>query len=149
MQEAMIRGACLCGAVKVSARPKGRDFGACHCSMCRKWTGGPLLAVECEGEVGFEGEDKVSVFASSDWAERGFCSVCGTHLFYRLKEGHLYALPLGLFDDHGNWRFEQQIFIDEKPHSYTFANPTRDMTGAEVFAQFGASPEGDANAPER
>jgi hypothetical protein len=32
--------------------------------------------------------------------------------------------------------FDRQIFIDEKPEYYSFANETKNMTGAEVFAQF-------------
>jgi hypothetical protein len=35
-----------------------------------------------------------------------------------------------------------QIFIDEKPAYYTFANQTKTMTGAEVFAMF-APPAGN------
>ena len=36
-------------------------------------------------------------------------------------------------------RSTSQIFIDEKPAYYDFANKTKNMTGAEVFAAFGAS----------
>ncbi len=129
-------GACLCGAVHVTANPKSNNVGACHCSMCRKWGGSPLLAVECGSEVHFEGEDHISTFDSSDWAERGFCKKCGTHLFYRLKnEGH-YAIPVGLFHESSDWKLAEQIFIDQKPSFYSFAEKTKDLTGEEVFAQY-------------
>mgnify|MGYP000675211619 CR=1 FL=1 len=42
-----------------------------------------------------------------------------------------------LFND--RLKIIHQIFIDEKPAYYCFANETHNMTGAEVFAQFGAS----------
>lgn len=104
--------------------------------MCRKWGGGPLFAAECESAVDFEGADSITTFSSSDWAERGFCRECGTHLFYRLKrEGH-YAIPVGLFDGSDEWTFAEQIFIDQKPSFYSFAEKTRDLTGAEAFAQY-------------
>lgn len=93
------QGSCLCGAVKVLAKIKSNQVDVCHCNMCRKWTGGPLFAIECGEEVNFEGSDNISVFDSSEWAERGFCSKCGTHLFYRLKQQNYYALPAGLLDD--------------------------------------------------
>ncbi len=32
--------------------------------------------------------------------------------------------------------FDKQIFIDEKPSFYCFANETNKMTGAEVFAKY-------------
>jgi hypothetical protein len=109
--------------------------------MCQRWTGGPLLAIECGSDISFEGEENVAVYDSSDWAERGFCSRCGSHLFYRLKPNDTYVVPAGLFDDSEDLVFQQQIFIDEKPAYYAFANRTKELTGAEVFALFGASPE--------
>jgi hypothetical protein len=61
--------------------------------------------------------------------------------FYRLKkEGH-YALPVGLIDGAHSWVFEQQIFIDDKPLFYAFANQTKNLTGAEVFAQYSTPSE--------
>lgn len=127
-------GHCLCAAVGVSIRKASRDVAVCHCRMCRRWSGGPLLVVKCGPDVSFEGEDGISVFSSSDWAERGFCSRCGTHLFYRLKKSGFYAVPVGLFDGDEEWVLEQQMFIDEKPPFYAFANETPTLTGAEVFA---------------
>ncbi|HEY9828221.1 MAG TPA: GFA family protein [Stenomitos sp.] len=130
------QGQCLCGQVKVMASTLNPAIGACHCQMCRQWGGGPLLALECGTDVTFEGEENITVFSSSDWAERGFCRHCGTHLFYRLKQNHQYYMPAGLFSSQDGFQFEHQVFIDEKPPYYSFANATHNMTGAEVFAQF-------------
>lgn len=131
-----VRGVCLCGAVRVIARPKDSNFDACHCTMCRKWGGGPLLAIECQGKVDFEGVENISIYASSEWAERGFCSRCGTHLFYRLRHQEHYAIPVGLFEGAPDWSFAEQIFMDQKPAYYSFADKTRNLTGDEVFAQY-------------
>jgi hypothetical protein len=49
-------------------------------------------------------------------------------------------LPVGLFDEAPEFSFDQQIFIDEKPAYYRFANDTRNMTGAEVFALYAPPP---------
>ena len=130
------KGQCLCGAVKITAKAMSRSVGACHCSMCRRWGGGPLLAVDCGSDISFEGEDKVRRFSSSEWAERGFCSQCGTHLFYRLKQADKYIMMPGVFDDAESLVLDHQVFIDEKPAHYEFANETKNMTGAEVFAMF-------------
>ena len=133
------KGSCLCGAVSLTAASIGHSVGACHCSMCRKWGGGPLMAVDCGTEVRIEGGENVGVYGSSAWAERGFCSRCGTHLFYRLKEQKQYIVPIGLFDDPPEVVFDSQVFIDEKPGYYAFANETENMTGAEVFARYAPS----------
>lgn len=129
-------GACLCGAVHVRIAIKNHHVAACHCVMCRKWGGGPLLAIECDGAVDFHGTEHIAMFESSDWAERGFCRICGTHLFYRLKNEAHYALPVGLLDGDDDWDFQAQIFIDQKPAFYAFANTTTELTGEEVFAQY-------------
>ena len=130
------KGSCLCGSVRVQAAAMSTEVGACHCSMCRKWTGGPLLAVDCQSEIEISGKENVSVYKSSDWAERGFCSRCGTHLFYKLNQNNQYIIPVGLFDVDAEFDFDHQIFIEEKPEYYVFSNETKNMTGEEVFAQY-------------
>lgn len=129
-------GQCLCGAVTVAAREAGHTVGACHCKMCRRWGGGPFMEIACGSAVSFGGEENVSVFDSSAWAERGFCSQCGTHLFYRLKESGQHMIPVGVFESDDNLVFDSQVFIDEKPSFYSFANETKKMTGAELFAKY-------------
>ena len=135
-----INGKCLCGAVVISANQAGSDVGACHCGSCRRWGGGPFLEVDCGSYVEFSGADHIAIYNSSDWAERGFCRQCGTHLFYRLKENQQHLIPAGLLDDDSKRRFRTQVFIDEKPDYYRFANQTEELTGAELFAKF-APPE--------
>ena len=130
------RGQCICGAVSFIANNMSTHVGACHCNMCRQWGGGPFMEVECGSEVIFNGEENISIFNSSDWAERGFCKNCGTHLFYKLKEGNLHMVPVGLFKDDGHFVFKTQVFIDEKPAYYHFANETKEMTGDELMALF-------------
>ena len=93
------QGNCLCGAVHVFARTMSNKAGACHCSMCQKWSGGSLMMVDCGSEVSFQDKENIAVFNSSEWAERGFCKKCGSHLFYRLKERNQYFIPVGIFDD--------------------------------------------------
>lgn len=137
------RGQCLCGQVTIHAATMATEIGSCHCAMCRKWVGGPLLTVECGSEVSFEGEDNISIFDSSDWGERGFCSQCGSHLFYRLKPTGQYHMPTGLFGDDVPRRFTHQIFIDSKPDYYEFANRTHNLTGEEVFSQFAQEESGE------
>jgi hypothetical protein len=133
------KGSCLCGAIRFTARKVSKSVGACHCGMCRKWGGGPLMAVNSGGDVSFEGEENISVYDSSPWAERAFCEQCGSHLFYRLKESNQHFIPVGIFENQESFVFDNQVFIDKKPSFYSFANKTNDMTEAEVFEKYGAS----------
>ena len=134
------KGRCLCGAVQVDVAELNTQVGVCHCNMCRTWTGGPLMAVDCGTAVVFSGEDHISVYDSSAWAQRGFCARCGTHLFYRLKESGQCIMPVGLFDEPAGLHLHHQIFVDEQPAWYAFHNDTEKLTGAEVFAKY-APPE--------
>ncbi len=130
------KGHCLCGAVVVTVKHMKHGVEACHCSMCRRWGGGPLMCIEGGTEVTFEGEENITVYDSSAWAERGFCKKCGSHLFYRLKETQEHQVPVGLFDKQDGLHFELQVFTDYKPAFYSFANKTEEMTEAEVIAKF-------------
>lgn len=136
-----VTGRCLCGAVRLSLDLANRHVSACHCRMCRTWGGGPLMVVEAHTPPRFEDEERIRVYPSSDWAERGFCGDCGTHLFYRLKEGGLHAVPVGLLENDEDWQFTEQVFIDEKPDFYGFANSTETLTGEELFARAAAQSE--------
>ncbi|HRQ56686.1 MAG TPA: GFA family protein [Azoarcus taiwanensis] len=135
-----MKAKCLCGAIEVTA-PDHKEVSVCHCSICRRWGGGPMFAVHCGPEVGFGGTAELSRYRSSEWAERGFCPTCGTHLFYRLLPSDEYILPAGLFQDEDAFKLASQIFIDEKPGFYDFANRTPVLTGEQVFAQFGSEEE--------
>lgn len=94
------------------------------------------MAVPCGTGVEIANEEAVTVYRSSEWAERGFCSACGTHLYYRVVGTGEYFVPAGLLGDDVSLEFTEQIFIDRKPAYYEFANSTEDMTEAEVFAKF-------------
>ena len=135
------KGKCMCGAVSYIATAPNSQIAACHCGMCRRWTGGPLLAVGTN-DVEWVGEDKVTIFKSSDWAERGFCSVCGSSLFYRVTapgphEGRTH-LAFGTLDDQRGFELKLEYFIDKKPEAYALAGERKRLTEAEVFARFGA-----------
>ncbi len=132
-------GSCLCGAVRITANKPSNTVGACHCAMCRKWSGGPFMEIDCGTDVSFEGINDITIYDSSSWAERGFCKKCGSHLFYRLKESQQHMVPVGLFDSQENFVFENQVFIDKKPVYYSFSNKTNDMTGAEIFEMYSST----------
>ena len=132
-------GSCLCGTVSFVASNATHKVGACHCGMCRKWGGGPFMEIDCGTDISFSGEENISVYNSSDWAERGFCKKCGSHLFYRLKETNEHMVPAGLFDDQAKFVFDHQVFIDKKPSFYKFENNTREFTEKEIFDKYGSS----------
>jgi len=128
-----MKGSCLCGAVTITA-PDLNEIAACHCGMCRRWGGGPFMTLHAGPDVTVSGP--VKAYRSSDWAERAFCPECGTHLYYHLLPVNDYILSAGLFPESSSFLFKRQIFVDQKPGNYEFANDTEQLTEAQVFAQF-------------
>jgi len=135
-----VTGQCLCGAVKISASAKSLEVVACHCDMCRRWSAGPFMEINCSN-LTFEGEENIGRIHSSDWAERGFCSKCGSNLFYHIMESDEYQVSAGLLDDQSQLALSLQVFVDRKPPFYGFAQKTKELTEAEVFAMYAPPPD--------
>jgi hypothetical protein len=130
-------GGCLCGGVAFHGRG-APQVKACHCQMCRRWHGGPAVSVDFADGIAIDsGAENIAWYRSSEWAERGFCRVCGSTLFYRLigapdllsGEAGAFVLPPGL-------AITEHFFIDEKPDYYDFTGDAPRLTGAEVFARY-------------
>lgn len=138
MAETKLEGKCLCGAVRVRMTPPDRHVEACHCSMCRRWGGGAFLSLKLVTDPDIEGAEHVVRYASSDWAGRGFCGRCGTHLYYFYKPRAGYSFAAGLFEGADGFDLAEEIFIDEKPGYYKFAGERERLTGAEVMAKSSA-----------
>lgn len=77
----MHQGQCLCGSVKITTAKDISHVSVCHCGMCQKWNGGPGFSVDCGNDLMVEGQESVSIFASSQWGERAFCKIV-VHTFF-------------------------------------------------------------------
>ena len=98
MPSELLTGGCQCGAVPFRAARLG-GAAICDCRMCQKAFGGffgPL--VPAYGVTWTRGVP--TWFRSSDRAERGFCSQCGTPLAYHTDgDDESFELAIGAFDD--------------------------------------------------
>ena len=135
-------GGCLCGAVRFEADLAHANFGACHCEMCRRWTGSALLGISVPAAaVRWQGEDHIATRQTSGWAMRAWCRDCGSGLYFRVTTPGPYAddfeLPIGLFDDANGLTMTNEIYIDHKPDSFAYAGAGRkQMTRADCIAKF-------------
>ncbi|MEO0419587.1 MAG: GFA family protein [Pseudomonadota bacterium] len=129
-----LTGQCLCGAVSITIRNAHREVDVCHCSMCQKWTGSMYAGIEA-GEFTILGEGNVSIYQSSNWAERAFCKTCGSSLWYTFVPTGNRTFLAGLFDLPEGVPIKHQIFVDEKPDWYELAQKSPMKTGAEIIAE--------------
>jgi hypothetical protein len=131
-----VSGHCLCGAVRFTATLSSHDVLVCHCGMCRRWTGGPLMFVDVDGVPAFEGREAIGVYKSSDVGERGFCTRCGSVLFWKVAGEERYTFTAGSLDDASKLVLAKEIFIEDKPSFYDFANDTVKQAGSDAMAGY-------------
>ena len=142
-------GKCLCGAVSFVATETPNTFGACHCEMCRRWTGSALLGITVpRNGVTWAGQEHIAKLQSSDWAERAWCAKCGSPLYYRVTldgpMGKNYEFPIGILDDASRLEFDNEIYIDHKPDCFAYAGDRPRLTRKEALAKFGIEESDDA-----
>jgi hypothetical protein len=114
-------------------------MGVCHWTLCRRWSGGAWMAVECSGDkLKIADESQLGVYKSSEWGARCFCKSCGTTLFWRMQDGSHAAVSAQTFDDPAQFAFVSEIYVDEQPSNYAFANQTKRMTSQEFLDAFTA-----------
>lgn len=94
------------------------------------------MELECGSNIEFAGGDNIATYESSKWAERGFCKVCGSHLFIKEKRSMSYGIPVGVFDDDSEISFNRQVFYDNKPAYYSFSNRTHNISSDYIYEHF-------------
>jgi len=99
-REPILTGGCQCGAVRYALYAAPGQAGICHCRMCQKAVGGPFSSWANVRMANFAWTRGIpSVFRSSPVAERGFCSRCGTPLYFNyIKRSDAISVTVGSLD---------------------------------------------------
>jgi len=114
-----VSGGCYCGRVRYQARGISRDVVECHCSQCRKQAGHRYASTGAKtSEVEIEGAENITWFRASPDAERGFCSTCGSHLFWRQCDEDYTSILAASLDAPSGLRMTKHIFVDDKADYY-------------------------------
>lgn len=112
-------GGCLCGAVRYTVRDVGTGVTECHCGQCRRQSGHRYATVPARwADVALEGGEAVTWFRASDAAERGFCTRCGSHLFWRANDDGRVAILAASLDDGAALAMARHIYVESKPAYY-------------------------------
>jgi hypothetical protein len=114
-------GGCLCGGVRYEIRGPLRDVVACHCSQCRRSTGNFITATNAQTtDFSLVAGATLTWYRSSEGAERGFCSRCGSNLFWRhtAPDADHLAITAGSIDPPTHLRLTRHIFVASKSDYY-------------------------------
>jgi len=119
----MHTGSCLCNAVRFEVAGALAKPSACHCVQCRKWTGhheaGTVVSREA---LTIHGADNLSWYRSSDKIRRGFCSVCGSSLFWEPLEKDWTSISMGAFDTPTKTGLALHIYVSQKGDYYDISD---------------------------
>lgn len=96
-----LTGACLCGELRFTLAPPSKWVAHCHCTMCRRAHGAGVvtwLGIDAARSRIDDPAGRLQWYASSPGAARGFCSHCGSTLFFRSERwpGELHVVVANL-----------------------------------------------------
>ncbi len=106
-EQASAKGGCLCGSIRYEVVGKSLGSMLCHCTMCQRYSGAPILEGTTFPIDAFrftKGEPKF--YQSSKIAKRGFCANCGSPIMFKGIIGawtDFVVLTTGSLDE--PWKF--------------------------------------------
>ena len=147
------RGSCLCGGVRFEIDRAVGPFEICHCSRCRKVSGGAgmsAVGVNTEDFHFLAGHDLVGVYEAPvlygpPAYHATFCRNCGSPVPEPDPEGEFMEIAAGLFDDDPGIKPDKHIFVEHVPAwdaitdeipQYTLQEIYTERTGKELRADF-------------
>ena len=119
----MHEGSCLCGAVRFEVACELPPPDVCHCSQCRKQSGHAFASTDVpRAALTVHGADNVTWFRSSEKVRRGFCSTCGSSLFWDPLQKDWTSVAMGAFDGPTGTRLRIHIHVADKGDYYEIAD---------------------------
>ena len=133
MTEASVSGGCLCGQVRFTVQGPLREVLLCHCSQCRKMSGHFWAASSAPREcVDIYKDTGLQWFQSSKEAKRGFCSLCGSSLFWSHTAKTTLSFAAGALDRPTGLKTGAHIFLDDAS-DYNRVHPDENTIGGSSY----------------
>jgi hypothetical protein len=109
-------GGCLCGAVRYRIEAEPADVAYCHCRMCQRAAGAPVMAwlsVPASAFAWTRGRPRA--YRSSERAGRLFCPDCGAQLAFKVvAEPERIDLTVASLDDPASVVPEYHIWVESR-----------------------------------
>lgn len=125
-------GSCSCGAITFSVTGPLREVVYCHCTQCRKQTGNFVGATRADdAQLSIEGAQNITWYAASEGAERGFCKICGSALFWKRHTSTRTSIMAGGFDNPTGLTSGFHIYCADKGDYYEISDGLPQYPGAD------------------
>lgn len=113
-----IRASCLCGGVVFHLPVPTGPVVACHCRQCRKLSGHYSASFDVnETKVVWESRATEGQFRTPGGGVRGFCTTCGSSLWFRGADG-AFSVEAGAVDGSLGVKLAEHIFVADKGDYY-------------------------------
>lgn len=113
-------GGCHCGAVRYRIDGPLRSVVFCHCTQCRKQSGHYFAATSCAtADLAITGSEYLSWYRASETASRGFCSTCGSALFWKGDHSEHISILAGSLDLPTGIKADRHIYVADKGDYYS------------------------------
>jgi hypothetical protein len=118
-----LHGSCNCGSIRFTLSQPLAGATACHCTQCRKHSGHHFASANVpKSAVELTGDESLVWYRSSDKVRRGFCSRCGSWLFWEPLHRDWTSVALGAIDGPTGLQLERHIFVASKGDYYAIAD---------------------------
>lgn len=119
----MQTGSCLCGKVAFTIDGDLAPPSACHCGQCRKQSGHVWSSTWThQDNLSFTARDTLRWFRASETARRGFCSACGSFLFWQHNEEDTISISMGALSAPTGLKLSKHIFVADKGDYYDISD---------------------------
>lgn len=110
---------CACGAVTAKLTGPFRDATGCHCETCRRQSGHYVAATQIDVDgLQLLTADRLKWWDASETAKRGFCSECGSLMFWRETGSARISVFMGCIDQPTGIKLTKHIYLEEKGDYY-------------------------------
>ncbi len=137
----MVEGGCLCGGVRFAIERAVGPFELCHCTRCRKVSGGAFVA-----GLGVRTQD-YRLLTGADLIRRyelplvehpppyrtSFCGLCGSPVPDPSAEAEWFEIPAGLLDGDPGIAPDKHIFVELRAPWFEIADKLPQLTKEQLI----------------
>jgi hypothetical protein len=145
-------GSCLCGTLRFRVSGPLQEMAHCHCHYCRKAHGAAFVTWVVVPKPQFawvKGQSDVRWHHSSEQSRRGFCSQCGSTIFFEstLCPGEIHVTRANLGE--GDWPMPKwNTFVEQRVPWAPLDETLTPLEGtSETLAKYNVIPPPKTEAP--